>query len=149
MGNRQHQARYDRAVKGDETVKLSCYPMTATTALAGVIAAASLMLSGPLHAQQKSTSARPSMGMSGQGMGMTGMMGPMKMTGAVTMDGKPYDMRCSMTPMGKPKGMMGGKMGMGGMTMDQPIKMSGTMTMMGQKYRCEMVMTPARKQSNR
>lgn len=61
-------------------------------------------------------------------------MGPMNMTGVVTMNGKNYDMECSMKPIGKPKTMM---MDMGG-----PMNMTGTMTMMGQKYNCSMKMTP-------
>jgi hypothetical protein len=114
------------------------HQMTTTAGLAVLITAASLLLFGPLHAQMKSMPRTGSMG----------MMGPMNMAGTVTMSGKSYDMHCRMIPIGKPKGMMGGKMGMGGMKMDQPMKMTGTMTMMGQKYRCEMVMTPANKGSS-
>lgn len=65
-------------------------------------------------------------------MNMT--MGPMNMAGAVKMNGKDYDMTCSMKPVGKPKTMK--------MDMNMPMSMTGTMTMMGQKYNCSMKMTP-------
>lgn len=70
-------------------------------------------------------------------------MGPMDMSGAVTMNGKKYDMTCSMKPIGKPKSMS--------MGMNAPLNMKGTMTMMGQEYTCSMKMIPLGKlgQSNR
>jgi hypothetical protein len=116
----------------------------ATAGLAGVTVLSGLLLVGSSLAQTKAKPNGSTMGTMAQKGGM-GMMGPMKMTGTVTMNNKPYDMRCSMTPIGKARSsrMMRGQMGMGSMMMDQPMKMSGTMTMMGQKYRCEMVMTPA------
>lgn len=65
-------------------------------------------------------------------MNMT--MGPMNMNGTVNMNGKQYDMTCSMKPIGKPKSMS--------MHMSAPMNMSGTMTMMGQKYNCTMKLNP-------
>jgi len=74
---------------------------------------------------------------------MAGMMGggPMQMTGTVSMHGKPYEMRCKMSPVGKQASAGAGHMA--GMSMDHPMKMTGTMTMAGQTYRCDMEMAPA------
>jgi hypothetical protein len=117
--------------------------MAATAGLAGLVVLASWILIGPLHAQTKGAPAKSNTGMSGQGhMGMMGMMSPMNMTGTVMMNGKTYEMRCSMKPIGSRSSqrMMGGNMD--GMMMNQPMKMNGTMAMMGQKYRCDMQLTP-------
>lgn len=73
-------------------------------------------------------------GSMGNMAGMNMHMGPMNMSGAVTMNGKTYDMKCDMQPLAKSKA--------GSMSMDMPMKMSGTMTMMGHKYRCNMSLTP-------
>jgi len=122
--------------KGSDTMQtLKRFSTVAAASLAGLAILASLILVGPLRAEMKGMSSSP-MPMGGQGM--MGMMGPMQMTGVVTMNGKPYNMQCSMKPVGKRRS---GRM-MGGMNMNGPMKMTGTMTMMGQKYRCDMEMTP-------
>lgn len=61
-------------------------------------------------------------------------MAPMSMAGTVSMDGRQYNMKCDMQPVGKAKGMK--------MSMDAPMEMNGTMTMMGKQYSCSMKLSP-------
>jgi hypothetical protein len=100
--------------------------------------AASLVLTAAVHAQMGQMKSMPGKA----GMTGCGMMGQMKMTGPVTMNGKACNMKCDMTPVGKAKGTMSKGMNMGSMKMNKPMKMTGTMACMGQTYHCNMQMTP-------
>lgn len=128
--------------------------MTMSAGLAGLGLLVSLTLVRPLQAQKAGAPAKSKSNISDHGgMDMRRVMGPMKMnmTGTATTKGQLYNVRCNMTPDGKPQsaGMTGGNRGMRGMRMDRPMEMTGTMTMMGQKYRFDMVMTPTNKKSSR